>query len=343
MNTPAPRSDDVRRARRAFLLVGFVAPIVIAAIALTLILIWLPELPEQVVTHWGSDGPDGFGSRDTYVWMQVFVGFGIPLLTLPVLAMTPDSWGPIARLVGAISLGTAVLIAVGMAGSVLIQRGSADGSGLGAVLAIGFAAMLVFGVVGWFAQPRVTSVPRHGRAARLTLASGERAAWFGTTAMGRPGVILLTVAVLALIVVTVGVALADSDAWWIMAAVTILLIALIATTLVFRVRASADGLRVRSVTGWPRWNIPAADITGARAVQVNPMGEFGGWGLRFAVDGRMGVVLRTGEALQVTRRSGRTLVVTIDDARTAAAVLTAAGTSASTSTSATASDDREDS
>ncbi|MGO1855147.1 MAG: DUF1648 domain-containing protein, partial [Microbacteriaceae bacterium] len=67
MNTPAPRSDDVRRARRAFLLVGFVAPIVIAAIALTLILIWLPELPEQVVTHWGSDGPDGFGSRDTYV------------------------------------------------------------------------------------------------------------------------------------------------------------------------------------------------------------------------------------------------------------------------------------
>ena len=150
-------------------------------------------------------------------------------------------------------------------------------------------------------------------------------------------------AVLALIVVTVGVALAGSDAWWIMAAVTILLIVLIATTLVFRVRASADGLRVRSVTGWPRWNIPAADITGARAVQVNPMGEFGGWGLRFAVDGRMGVVLRTGEALQVTRRSGRTLVVTIDDARTAAAVLTAAGTSASTSTSATASDDREDS
>lgn len=56
---------------------------------------------------------------------------------------------------------------------------------------------------------------------------------------------------------------------------------------------------------------------------VNPMGDFGGWGLRLSVDGRVGVVLRTGEALQITRRKGRPFVVTVDDAETAAAVLSA--------------------
>ncbi|MBD3752872.1 MAG: hypothetical protein IE935_10685 [Micrococcales bacterium] len=45
--------------------------------------------------------------------------------------------------------------------------------------------------------------------------------------------------------------------------------------------------------------------------------------MRFAIDGRRGVVLRRGEALEVTRRSGRVFVVTVDDASTASALLIA--------------------
>lgn len=331
MNAVPHRSDDVRRARRAFLLVALVAPVLIAAIALVLILLWLPQLPEQVVTHWGADGPDGYGSRDMYVWMQAFIGLGIPLmLTLPVLAMTRDSWGLTARLLGAISLGTAALVAVGSAGSVAIQRGGADGSGIGAVLAIGLGGILVLGAIGWFVQPRVISTAASTPPSRLMLAPGERAAWFGTSAMGRPGVVFLVLAVVLLIITTVWVFVMNSATGWIMALVTILVVALISATLVFRVRVNSAGLRVRSVAGWPRWSIPAAEITDARVVQVNPLAEFGGWGLRFAVDGRMGIVLRTGEGLQVTRRGGRILVVTINDARTAAAVLTAAISDAAT-------------
>ena len=42
------------------------------------------------------------------------------------------------------------------------------------------------------------------------------------------------------------------------------------------------------------------------------------------IDGRFGIVLRTGEGIEVTGENGRVMVVTIDDAATAAAVLSAA-------------------
>lgn len=324
MSTTTPSPARIRSARRAFLIVGLVAPVVIAAAALVLILIWLPELPDRVVTHWGPSGPDGFGSPAAYVWMQLLVGLGIPLLlTLPVLGMMRDAWGPTCRLLGAMSLGIAVLIAAASAGSVAIQRGSGDVDAIGVVVALGVSGMLVFGAVGWFAQPNVVTPPAPGRTARLQLAPGERAAWFGTASMGRAGVIGLGVAVLILAVTTVWVLLLEPGVGWILAGLTVLLVVLIATTLVFRVRAGAEGLNVRSVAGWPRWSIPASDIADVQVVTVNPMGDFGGWGLRLSVDGRVGVVLRTGEALQITRRKGRPFVVTVDDAETAAAVLSA--------------------
>jgi len=325
MNTSEPRADDLRRARRSFLLVGLVAPIIIAVAALILIVIWLPDLPAQIVTHWGPNGPDGYGSPAMYVWVQIFNGLGLPLLlTVPVLAMMRKSWGATARFLAALSLGLSAFISVGMAGSVAIQRNGGDGSGIGLVLAIGFTGMLVLGVLGWFVQPRVTIAGEATRTTPLHLAPGERAAWFGTAAMARPGAITLVVSVLLLIITTIWVFMVDAGAGWIIAAVTLVVIGLVATTLVFRVRANAEGLRIRSIAGWPRWSIPAEDITDVRVVQVNPMGEFGGWGLRLAVDGRMGIVLRTGEGIQITRRSGRRLVVTIDDAATAASVLDSA-------------------
>jgi hypothetical protein len=54
---------------------------------------------------------------------------------------------------------------------------------------------------------------------------------------------------------------------------------------------------------------------------VNPLAEFGGWGWRWGADGRVGVVLRAGEGIQVTRTNGKRFVVTVDDAQTGASVL----------------------
>ena len=53
------------------------------------------------------------------------------------------------------------------------------------------------------------------------------------------------------------------------------------------------------------------------------LGEFGGWGIRFGRGRRLGIVMRSGEALDVQNRNGSALVVTVDDAATAAALLKA--------------------
>ncbi|WP_206476784.1 DUF1648 domain-containing protein [Microbacterium sp. KRD172] len=328
MNTVAS-TQDIRRARRSFLLVGLVVPVVLAAIAVAFIVAWLPDLPETIVTHWGPEGPNGYASPALFVWVQAVLGLGLPLLlTLPILALMKNSWGVTCRLLAAISLGTAALLSVMFVGSVAMQRESNSSAlGIGTVLALGFGALVVIGLIGWFVQPNVTTSAGQvsdEASLHLRLAPGEKAAWFGAAAMGRPGIIGLAVSVLVLCATTVWVFVLGDSSAWILAIVTLLLIALIAMTLVFRVRVNAAGLRVRSVVGWPRWDIAASEIADVKVVQVNPMAEFGGWGLRIAVDGRMGVVLRTGEALQVTRSSGRVFVVTIDDARTAASVLSSA-------------------
>jgi hypothetical protein len=88
------------------------------------------------------------------------------------------------------------------------------------------------------------------------------------------------------------------------------------------VRVDEAGLTVRSALGWPQFVVTAADVESAAVAQVTPLGEFGGYGLRYAPNGRVGIITRRGEALDVKRRNGRSLVVTVDDAGTAAGLLT---------------------
>jgi hypothetical protein len=89
------------------------------------------------------------------------------------------------------------------------------------------------------------------------------------------------------------------------------------------VRIDENGLTARPTLGWPLYRIPLADIASAASTTVVPLGEFGGFGLRWGLGKRMGIVTRGGEGLEVQRRDGRALVVTVDDAATAAGLLTA--------------------
>lgn len=80
---------------------------------------------------------------------------------------------------------------------------------------------------------------------------------------------------------------------------------------------------MRSILGWPNTRIPLDRIERVEVVQIAPMAEFGGWGWRISPDGRRGVVLRGGEALQVTDDRGKVFVVTVDGAEVAVATLQA--------------------
>ena len=58
------------------------------------------------------------------------------------------------------------------------------------------------------------------------------------------------------------------------------------TTARFVVTAGPRGLVVRSALGWPRLSVPASDLAAAGVVQVDPMADFGGWGVRRRCGGR---------------------------------------------------------
>lgn len=112
--------------------------------------------------------------------------------------------------------------------------------------------------------------------------------------------------------------------WW-MLLVTAALLVLAAATLSWVARADETGLTVRSALGVPRSHIPLDEMVEARATTVRCFRDFGSWGWRTALDGRTGVVLRSGDTLEVTRTGGSVFVVTVDDAATGAALLNTLG------------------
>jgi hypothetical protein len=75
------------------------------------------------------------------------------------------------------------------------------------------------------------------------------------------------------------------------------------------------------VLGLPVIRVPLSDIASADVATIDPFGQFGGWGIRYGFGGRVGIILRSGEALEVIRKSGRSIVITVDDAESAAALL----------------------
>ena len=100
---------DVHTARRRYVVVGIVAPLVITAIAVVLMLAWFSEVPATVATHWSGGGePDGFAPAWTVPLFTAALGAGLTAL-LAAMVLVPSrngEWGPTQRLLGAVMLGT---------------------------------------------------------------------------------------------------------------------------------------------------------------------------------------------------------------------------------------------
>ncbi len=327
----ATASLDVRRARRAYLWVAVWTPLAITTVAVGLMLLWLPDVPATIAVHWGSDGqPDGYGPAWSSPLIAAAVGYALAALFAAFALGTRRSgeWGPTLRFLGALALGATTFLMVLVTVPFAMQRGLTDAAaapGVGAALIAGLSAGALAGLAGWFLQPAVTVSGGSAATAapELALAEGEHAAWFRTTTMSRPAMIAI-VGVTLLMAVLAGVfAVTGNDLWWVFAALAVVFAVLAATSFVFRVSVTPAGLRVRSIAGLPRFGVPLNDMASVDIVHVDPTAEFGGWGFRLGLDGRFGIVLHSGEAIQVVRRRGRTFVVTVDDAATGAGLLAA--------------------
>lgn len=151
-----------------------------------------------------------------------------------------------------------------------------------------------------------------GDGERIALAAGEVAGW--ARSVGSRW--LLPSAALTL---AGGVVLLYAVGW--IAAVPLLVLGLLLVTFA-RPNVTVDrrGITVAGMLPWPRVRVPLARIETAVSRDINPLGEYGGWGYRIR-PGRTGVMIRSGEGIVARLADGRDFAVTVDDSATAAALL----------------------
>jgi len=322
-------TPEVRHARRAYAWVALIIPFIATASATTLTLLWLPDLPDTVAIHWTSDGPDGFMPSAVAPFLVAGAGLFLTLVfgVFGLASSRRGEWGPTLRFLGAVGLGATLLVVTTLTMAFGIQRGVDDpgtAPGVALPLLVGVATGVFGGLVAWFAQPKVTtSRPESVPASTVALAAGERVTWLRTTTMAPGAMIALIAVVVMLGILSLVFAVMGIELWWLLAILALVVLAIVLSTFVFRVRVNENGLRAASLLGLPRVRIPLRDIASVRVTHITPFAEFGGWGFRLSPDGRLGIVMRTGDAIEVTRTNGRTFVVTVSDAVTGAGLLSA--------------------
>ena len=312
-----------------FVLVTLVLPAVVTTAGLLVQLAELPQAPARIPLYWGTVGsPTGWGPAWLSLVVTVVLGFGLPavfgLSSLP--SLRHGGRGPGFRLFGAQALGISVLLTI-VVTSLLLRSIGTTPSGETPVwlpLVAGLVAGIAAALVGWFLQPRGTRLAPLGAVTPLELAPSERAAWMHTASLPVPAVAVITAAATT-VAIRAGFGWVAGDRYGIAAlltAVALLLIALLATTVVFRVRVDARGLSVRSIVGVPRFRVAPQEVGSVAVVDARSLGVAGSWGIR-VFPGRVTIVMRSTTGIRVTRRDGRLFFVTVDDAATGAALLEA--------------------
>jgi hypothetical protein len=316
------RVVDHATARRAALMATIWVPLVIVVASEAVVIAAGMAGPSRLVVHWGAAG-DRYGPWWTYAILVAAIGFPVVALFGFFIARSTrmagmNAWMP------AFAMGITVFHTIGMGvGSVVL-----NGSPLAPALPLAGGALLgvIAGLLTWWLLPREAPTGSDMEASEgLPLKPGEVAAWTGRVELATWFLSVITGVAAVLIVAGVLLLLTVTrHAWAIFIAPALMLTAAL-TTAQFVVTASPRGLVIRSTLGWPRLTVPITDLATAGVVDVDPLADFGGWGLRWVIGpngkGRWGIVTRRGPGLEVVRHDGRSIVVTIDDAGTAAAVL----------------------
>lgn len=317
-------SVERQQARRRRVLTGAVVTLgglLILATAAAVAWSWRAELPDPVATHWNARGEaDGFSSLTEALVVLLGIGGALVLLFGGVTWALGTS--AVNRRIGAAATAwISLFLSTLVVGTLYVQRGLSDARDVGsvdAVLFVGFLAPIVPAILAAILVPgdprQPTTEPVEPQAPRVRLVDGERAVWIARATTP-------TAYFIAAPVLIVTMAVAVLTRFWAVFIVDAVVIVALVTLTAFVIRVDRTGLTVRSVIGWPRYRVPLDEVVRADVTQVLPVKEFGGWGWRVGRDGRVGVVLRKGEALLVERTGGRSIVVTVDGAMSGAGLL----------------------
>lgn len=319
-----PRARAVRSYRRRLVALGALVPLVIAVTGAVVVIAWLPRLPGRVAVHWSAAGADGFASPLLLPTVLVLITALFSALVVTALWKPGDGLRGNGRFLVAVSGWLPTFLAVGFAGTLAPQLDRANVDGVSfpwPVLAVGAVAGILVGAAFWALTPVAPPMERvETKPDEVELGENARALWVDTASAPRPLLAVLGVAAAVLTVVGMSVTFsAGAVGLAFLAAPVVLAVACL--TLTWRVRIDDNGLTARPAIGLPRVRIPLDHIRDASVVQVSPVNDFGGWGLRHSSYGT-GVILRTGDALRLEQNGGA-FTITLDDVPRAAGLVQA--------------------
>jgi hypothetical protein len=305
-------------ARRRELIIGLGVPLVILALSLAVMVWALTDLPNPVAVHWGPSGaPDAFGSPWLAIVLLPVVVLAYLVLPLLVLNRSSDR-GPTAnqRILLAVGPFLSTVLGVLLAGGLAMQRGLDDataGPSILPVVALAFGGGIVMGVASWLILPAAPEVETSddGVLPVRRLGPEETAVWIRfVSPRGRVLAIILVLGAVAAVAGITVVAFVQPTATLLFILPALALVLAYACSY-WTLTVDRRGLLLRGGLAWPTIRVPLDQIESARVIDVDPLADFGGWGLRWA-PGATGIVVRRGDALEVARKGRRNLVVTLD-------------------------------
>ena len=336
MTTTPPDGSDLDATRRdmddrvvsRFLWVAVFGPALIGLVALVAQLLVMGQVPDPAAIHWGAGGqPDGYANPVWYLLLTVILAAGVPVAMglFAFRGLRRGDRGPMYRFIGAFAFGFAVYSALVMTASLAIQAGLSSAQDAGSVLPWLLGALAVglgAGAVAWFIQPAQRDFSSTRRSVTAGSAPpGLDAVWRRTIMLPKPVMVVLGLAVVLVASAAITTWLTGERLVAVILTVLTAVIAVLAVvTAIMHVRVDAAGLAVTAALGWPRFGVSIDDVESVAVSRINPIGDFGGWGLR-GRPGKFGIIMRTGDAIVVTRRNGHEFVVTVDDADSGAALL----------------------
>lgn len=325
-STP-PANSGLRQVRARIILIGGILPVLIAVLATLLMLTWMGELPDPIAIHWGPSGVDGYGPAAglLFVPLGMTALFSFFAVVSAIGAAAEFGITRTQKILLVSGLWLSIALSAGIAGSFELQRGLSDAAqaeGPLVPLLIGVLVGLAAAAGAWFLLPQADTIVSNAEDAEpLSVGKGEHLAWTRAVSISPFVLTILVVAVVLVAIVSILTLVIGNGGFWTSVASLALIVVVGSSVSYWRVTADRHGLSVRSIFGWPRIRVWADDIASARVIDVNAAGEFGGWGYRWAGKGRTGIILRDGQAIEVTKKNGKSFVVTVDDARTGARVL----------------------
>lgn len=310
MSTKRERARRFDPVGAAFVL-GF--PVLAAIVTLALTAAWSDRLPARIATHWsGGSAPDGYSSLWSSAWviaaLIVVVGGGVGVVGAFAQAQLVLRRTMIA--VSGLVTGLIATVDIVLLAGQLDLADPSDARLHAWSIGLGALVGLIVGVVG----------------AALLRDHRVRVAATGVPEPELPRADPLDLPVTAVVGIGVRLAAALYGALGVIAVVTCILAGspwplplfaavalLIAVMTRFHIVLDEDGLRVLAA-GVVMIEYGSEEFTEARVRTVNPLAEFGGWGLRARSGRRYGVVTRHGPGFTVLMAGGDRLTVTTERA-----------------------------